>query len=220
LIKLTEICKRYDASKSQTIAVQDINLHINEGSFIALTGRSGSGKSTLLNLIAGLSRPTSGQIEVAGTHLNGLNENQLAQWRAQSVGIIFQFFQLLPTLTTLENVMLPMELGQQLSMKARREKAADILEVVGLANKLDDFPSELSGGQQQRVAIARAMANDPPLLLADEPTGNLDTQTAEAIFDIFDQMVSAGKTLVLVTHDLHFASRASKQIHLIDGQIV
>jgi len=219
LIRLIDIKKEFQSNAKTITAVNNLNLNLETGSFTALTGKSGSGKSTLLNLISGLDRPTSGKIVAAGQLLNDLSENQLSQWRAKNVGIVFQFFQLLPTLTAVENVMLPMELGERMPWKARRQRGESLLEQVGLADRADDFPSQLSGGQQQRIAIARALANEPPLILADEPTGNLDSETAVAIFDLFAQLSTQGKTLLLATHDLDFASFANQKITLIDGQI-
>ncbi|MEM8862038.1 MAG: ABC transporter ATP-binding protein [Chloroflexota bacterium] len=219
MIHLSRVCKQYTSSSAVTWAVKDVTLSLEKNSFTALTGRSGSGKSTLLNLMGGLTRPTSGAIQIGDCDLNQLSENELARWRAGNVGIIFLFFQLLPTLTTLENVLLPMELVPSESFAARRERGLYLLDLLDISEKAHEFPSQLSGGQEQRVAIARALANDPPLILADEPTGNLDSETAESIYLLFEQLVADGKALVLVTHDAQFASRANRQIYLADGQI-
>jgi len=183
-------------------------------------GKSGSGKSTLLNLIAGLDRPTSGNVRAAGENLNRLSEGGLASWRGRNLGGVFQFFQLLPTLTTEENILLAMDFVGKVPAHARRERATDLLELVGLSDQARKLPSTLSGGQQQRAAIARALANDPPVLLADEPTGNLDTETAAAVTVLFHELSAQGKTLLIVTHDANLAQRAHRVIRLQDGGIV
>lgn len=220
LIELRQITKVYRSSLRTVTALADVTLHVQQGEFVAVMGKSGSGKTTLLHLIAGLERPTQGAITVQGTPLHTLDENQRTIWRGRHVGIVFQFFQLLPTLTLLENVMFPMEVGVFAPWSVRQARAEQLLAQVELTEWADAFPSELSGGQQQRAAIARALANEPPLLLADEPTGNLDSATAESIFHLFDHFVQQGRTLILVTHDPEFAGRAHRVIHLVDGQIV
>ncbi|GAB4337630.1 MAG: ABC transporter ATP-binding protein [Phototrophicales bacterium] len=193
---------------------------MNEGEFVAVIGKSGSGKTTLINMITGIDYPTQGDVLIAGTKINGMKEGKLAQFRGRNMGIIFQFFQLLPTLTAVENVMLPMDFLNMYSNGERRERALMLLEQVGLADHANKVPSMLSGGQQQRVAIARALANDPPLLLADEPTGNLDSKTADTIFQLFENLINQGKTIVMVTHDNDLASRVSRDITVSDGEIV
>jgi putative ABC transport system ATP-binding protein len=182
-------------------------------------GPSGNGKSTLLNMITGIDRPTSGEVIVTGREVHRMSENQLAAWRGQHVGIIFQFFQMLPALTLLQNVMLPMDFAKKYTPRERKERALQLLETVDLADQANKLPGNVSGGQQQRAAIARALANDPQLLVADEPTGNLDTRTANDVFDMFVQLVKQGKTLVMVTHDKELSRRVPRVVEIIDGKI-
>ncbi|MFN3336049.1 MAG: ABC transporter ATP-binding protein, partial [Thermomicrobium sp.] len=196
---------------------RDVKLEIWPGEWISIVGPSGCGKSTLLNLIAGLDRPTSGQIIVNGTDLTTLNEEELARWRRRHIGFVFQFFQLLPTLTAVENVQLPLLLAGQRRARAR---ALQLLEHVGLAHAAHRFPAELSGGEQQRVALARALANEPQLLLADEPTGNLDSQSGTAVLALLEKTWQSGKTVLLATHDLQLAERAQRCFQLRDGVLV
>lgn len=198
-------------------ALRNVTLRITEGEFVAVVGPSGSGKSTLLNLIAGIDKPTSGRVWVAGWELDTLDENTLAIWRRDHVGIVFQFFQLLPTLTALENVALPLELKG--GWHGAFERAAEMLARVGLADRASQLPSELSGGEQQRVAIARALVNDSPILLADEPTGNLDSENAQGIVQLLSEVADSGKTVVLVTHEDALAREARRIIWMRDGQI-
>lgn len=221
LINLQRVTKTFQTPAKTVVALKNVSLRVHRGEFVAVVGRSGSGKTTLVHLIAGIDRPTEGEITVGGTVLHTLDENQLALWRGQHVGIVFQFFQLLPTLTLLENVMFPMEVGNfsPPSWLARRERAWHLLEQVGLADRADAFPAEISGGQQQRVAIARALANDPPLLLADEPTGNLDSDTGDVILQLFERFVEEERTLVLVTHERDLARRADRVLRLVDGEL-
>jgi putative ABC transport system ATP-binding protein len=200
-------------------ALHGITLRIAPGDFVAVLGKSGSGKSTLLNLIAGLDRPTSGSVRVAHTDLAGLGENELARWRGRNVGVVFQFFQLLPTLTIQENILIAMDFVGKIPAPQRRPRARALLERVGLADQAAKLPSTLSGGQQQRAAIARALANDPPVLLADEPTGNLDTETAADIDALFQTLTAEGKTLLIVTHDVSLARGAHRVIQLKDGRV-
>lgn len=195
-------------------------MRITGGEFVCLVGRSGSGKSTLINLIGGLDRPSGGQIMVCGTDLARLDEDGLARWRRTQVGVVFQFFHLLPSLTALENILFPMQLGPFKTKVARHERAEQLLTLVGLAAQAHAFPADLSGGEQQRVALARALANDPPLVLADEPTGNLDAATGAAILDLLGQLAIQGRTLLLATHDYNVQQRATRTIQLVDGQIV
>ncbi len=209
--------------RRQYQALKGVDLRIEPGEFVAIVGPSGSGKSTVLNMITGIDRPTQGQVIVGGINLTRLSENRLARWRGEQVGIVFQFFQLLPTLTALENVMLPLHLrgrAAKVHGEARRELALEHLELVGMHHHAHHLPSELSGGEQQRVAIARALANDPPIVVADEPTGNLDSQTGEMVFDIFRRLANEGKTIVYVTHDTELAHRAHRLIQVRDGLIV
>ena len=194
---------------------------IAHGEVLVIIGPSGSGKSTLLNLVGGIDKPTTGRVVVEGRDISRMSENQLARWRGSEVGIVFQFFQLLPTLTALENVILPMELrGKNGARPNQRARAKAALARVGLAERMNQLPSELSGGEQQRVAIARALANDPPILLADEPTGNLDTETGQRIIELINEMHMTGKTIVLVTHEEEFARAAQRVIHMRDGHLV
>jgi putative ABC transport system ATP-binding protein len=186
---------------------------------LSIMGPSGNGKSTLLNMITGIDRPSEGEIIVAGSEVNRMSEDHLAGWRGENVGIIFQFFQMLPSLSLLDNVVLPMDLAGKYPGAERRERAAELLERVGMADQRYKLPGQVSGGQQQRAAIARALANDPPLLVADEPTGNLDSRTANDVFDLFLRMVEQGKTMLLVTHDQAIAQRIPRVVEIIDGQI-
>src|SRR5690606_23117197 len=206
LIELSHVSKSYPVASGSFLALNNISLTIESRQLIAITGKSGSGKSTLLNIITGIDRPTEGAVTISGIRVDRLSESELASWRGKNVGVVFQFFQLLPTLTILENVMLPMDFCNTYPKKDRRERALALLEMVNIKEQADKFPATLSGGQQQRVAIARALANDPPLIVADEPTGNLDSHTATAIFELFARLAKAGKTVVVVTHEREFAS--------------
>ena len=219
LIDLRDVVKTYETAAGGVTVLKDISLQVRSGEFIGVVGPSGSGKSTLLNMITGIDRPTEGEIYVGGQPVHQLSENQLARWRGKTVGVIFQFFQLLPTLTIIENVMLPMDFCNVYKRKERRERAMHFLEQVGIAEHADKLPSTLSGGEQQRAAIARAIANDPPLIVADEPTGNLDTRTAASIFALFEDLVTQGKTIVVVTHDRSLSRRMERVLHLLDGRI-
>ena len=200
-------------------ALRDVSVEIERGEFVAVVGPSGSGKSTLLNLVSGIDKPTSGQVWVDGTRIDAMDENALAKFRRSHIGIVFQFFQLLPTLTALENVSLPMELRGD-ERRYRRARAQEMLTRVGLGARMTQLPSELSGGEQQRVAIARALVNDPPLLLADEPTGNLDSANAEGIVTLLRELADAGKTILLITHEVNLARAAHRTILMRDGEIV
>jgi putative ABC transport system ATP-binding protein len=219
-IQVSEVVKTYPLGAGEVLAVDHLNLTVAHGEFVAVVGRSGSGKTTLLNLLAGIDRPTSGTVHAVGADLGSLSESGLAGWRGQNVGLVFQFFQLLPTLTVLENVMLPMDFAKQIPPGQRRGRAQHLLEQVGVAEQADKLPSTLSGGQQQRAAIARALANDPPLLLADEPTGNLDSATAEAVLALFAGLNAEGRTIVVVTHERDIRSIVGRQVTLQDGRIV
>jgi putative ABC transport system ATP-binding protein len=217
--RLSGVVKAYPMGNRQYIALRGVSLTLYAGEFTAVVGPSGSGKSTILNMITGIDRPTTGEVVMAGMPLHLMSENELARWRGANVGIVFQFFQLLPTLTALENVMLPMDFLNSYGSK-RRSRAAALLELVGLKARANNLPSELSGGEQQRVAIARALANDPPILIADEPTGNLDTATGEKIMDLLENLSHAGKSVIFVTHDVSLAARAHRIIRVQDGNIV
>jgi putative ABC transport system ATP-binding protein len=186
---------------------------------MAVTGPSGNGKSTLLNMITGIDHPTAGQVIVNGCPVHEMSENQLAKWRGENLGIIFQFFQLLPSLSLQQNVVMPMEFAHKYSRRERRERALDLLDMVGLADQAHKLPGMVSGGQQQRAAIARALANDPPLLIADEPTGNLDSKTADSVFELFLKLVDDGKTLIMVTHDVNLVDRIPRIVEIRNGLI-
>ncbi len=220
LIEARDVVKVYENAAGKFTALRGVNLQVNPHEFVAVVGKSGCGKSTLVNMITGIDRPSSGEILVGDTAVHTLNEGQLAQWRGRNVGVIFQFFQLLPTLTVAENVMLPMDFCNMYAPRERRERALHLLEQVEMAEHADKLPSATSGGQQQRVAIARALANDPPILLADEPTGNLDSKTAEAIFRLFMGLVQQGKTIVMVTHDRDLTRQVTRAVVMADGEIV
>lgn len=219
LIEMRRVSKAYQTPSGSFTALRDISLHVQGNEFVAIVGKSGSGKSTLINLLTGIDRSSTGEVIVAGTPLHKLNENQLALWRGRNVGIVFQFFQLLPTLTVLENIMLPMDLCNMYTAASRSDRAMMLLKQVGISEQAHKLPVTLSGGQQQRAAIARALANDPPLIVADEPTGNLDTKTADAVFNLFTDLVAQRKTVVLVTHERDVRRYTSRQVLLVDGRI-
>ncbi len=220
LIELKQVYKTYHTAAGDFSALKDINLVIDGGEFVAIVGKSGSGKTTLINVLTGIDRPSSGEVLIAGTPVHRLDEGQLAVWRGARLGIVFQFFQLLPTLTVLENVRLPMDFCNQFTPAERDARALSLLELVGIAGLAYQLPSQLSGGQQQSAAIARALANDPPIIVTDEPTGNLDTRTAGQVFDLLIQLASGGKTVLMVTHDDDLAARAGRVVALKDGVIV
>jgi putative ABC transport system ATP-binding protein len=219
-IQVSDVAKTYPLSAGEVVAVDHLSLEIAQGEFVAVVGRSGSGKTTLLNLLAGIDRPTSGMVHAAGADLGSLSESGLAAWRGRNVGLVFQFFQLLPTLTVIENVMLPMDFARKIPVGERRDRAQHLLDRVGVGDQADKLPATLSGGQQQRAAIARALANDPPLLLADEPTGNLDSITAGAVLELFADLNAEGRTIVVVTHEREIRSTAGRQVTLQDGRVV
>jgi ABC-type lipoprotein export system ATPase subunit len=220
LIECRRLVKTYNTTAGDFPALKEIDLQVDGGEFVAVIGKSGSGKSTLVNMITGIDRPTAGEVLVGDTSVGTLTEGQLAQWRGRTIGVIFQFFQLLPTLTVVENVMLPMDFCHMYTMRERRERAMHLLEQVDVADHAHKLPSAVSGGQQQRVAIARALANDPPILAADEPTGNLDSKTADSVFRLFEGLVAEGKTILMVTHDRDLSRRASRTVMLSDGEII
>jgi len=220
MISLRQVSKTYETPAGQFAALKSINLDIAAGQFVGIVGKSGSGKSTLLNLVAGIDRPSSGSVNVAGTEIHGLSENKLAVWRGHNVGFVFQFFQLLPTLTAAENVMLPMDFARALTLRERRKRAVALLERVAVGAQSDKLPATLSGGEQQRVAIARALANEPALVLADEPTGNLDSVTATAILDLFRDLANQGTTVVIATHEADIARVIDRRIEISDGSLV
>ena len=219
LIELHQVVKNYETAAGIFSALKGIDLQVDRGEFVAVVGKSGSGKSTLINMITGIDRPTAGEVLIGDTAIHTLNEGQLAYWRGRNMGVIFQFFQLLPTLTVLENVMLPMDFCDVYAPKERMARAMHYLEQVEMTEHAHKLPSATSGGQQQRVAIARAMANDPPILVADEPTGNLDSKTSAAVFQLFLDLVEQGKTILMVTHDTDLARRANRTIVVTDGEL-
>lgn len=220
MIELCQVNKVYKSSAGEFQALKGIDLTIGRGEFVGIIGKSGSGKSTLINMITGIDRPSSGQVLVGNTPVHALSENQMARWRGNNLGIVFQFFQLLPTLSVIENVMLPMDFCNTYPVRERKQRATRLLQMVDMTDHAYKLPSALSGGQQQRVAIARALANDPQLIIADEPTGNLDSKTANAMFQLFEHLTGEGKTVVMVTHDSSLARRVSRTILIADGEVV
>ncbi|MCU0505439.1 MAG: ABC transporter ATP-binding protein [Chloroflexi bacterium] len=212
--------KDYATGAGAVRALDGIELRIRAGELVAVVGRSGCGKSTLLNVMTGIDRATDGEVRVAGLDLRAASEDDLARWRGRHVGIVFQFFQLIPTLTVAENVMLPMDFAGRGTLRDRKARAAELLAMVEMSDQADRLPLATSGGQQQRIAIARALANDPSVVVADEPTGNLDSATAEQVFGIFGGLADAGRTVVLVTHDAELAGRAPRVVHLADGKVL
>ncbi|MCP4164736.1 MAG: ABC transporter ATP-binding protein [Chloroflexi bacterium] len=220
LIDMRGVTKAYETAAGSFTALDNIDLQIEAGKFVAIVGKSGSGKSTLLNMLTGIDRPTVGEVGINGTAVTTLTEDQIATWRGRNIGVVFQFFQLMPTLTVIENVMMPMDFCNVYPPLERRERALVLLEQVGVADQADKFPAKLSGGQQQRVAIARALANDPPILVADEPTGNLDSRTADDVLTLFQKLADSGKTVIIVTHERDVASWVSRVVTLTDGRIV
>jgi len=220
IIDLRGVVKDYPTGAGSFRALAGISLQVRSGELVAIAGKSGCGKSTLLNMITGIDRPTDGAITVAGLDLRRASENDLARWRGRHVGVVFQFFQLIPTLTVAENVMLPMDFAGLGAPRDRRRRAEALLELVEMSDQADKLPLATSGGQQQRVAIARALANDPPVLVADEPTGNLDSATASAVLQLLRRLADEGRTVVIVTHDPDLAARAQRVVHMADGRIV
>lgn len=219
LIELNQVVKSYATAAGDYVALRGVNLRVDRGEFVSIVGKSGSGKSTLSNMITGIDRPSSGEVYVADMAIHNLSEGEIAVWRGRNVGVVFQFFQLLPTLTVLENVMLPMDFCNTFGGR-RKERALELLDHMEMGPHANKLPTALSGGQQQRVAIARSLANDPRLIIADEPTGNLDSSTADAVFHLFENLVCEGKTIVMVTHDDDLARRATRTLTISDGHIV
>ncbi|HET9223207.1 MAG TPA: ABC transporter ATP-binding protein [Roseiflexaceae bacterium] len=220
LIELRSVVKTYQSAAGAFTALKSVDLKVDRGEFLAIVGKSGSGKSTLINMMTGIDRPTSGEVLVGDAAVHTFSEGQMAEWRGRNLGIIFQFFQLLPSLSLVENVMLPMDFCNMYAPRERFDRAIELLAQVEMDEQAHKLPSAVSGGQQQRVAIARALANDPPILIADEPTGNLDSRTAGAVFELFESLVARGKTIVMVTHDQDLARRVSRAVMVADGQIV
>ena len=219
LISLESVKKVYRTKAGPLEALKGVDLQVGEGEFVAIVGPSGSGKSTLINMVTGIDRPSSGEVYVGGQRLTKMSENQVAKWRGRNVGVVFQFFQLLPTLTVLENVMMPMNYVGTYRGK-RRERALEMLEMVNLPDVMNKYPSQISGGQQQRAAIARALVNDPQLIVGDEPTGNLDSVSAGIVFGLFDELVEQGKTIIMVTHDKDLAGLIPRIEEVRDGRLV
>lgn len=220
IVSLKNITKIFPVGNDEVTVLHDISLDIHKGEFVSIVGPSGNGKSTLLNMITGIDRPSAGQVVVTGRDIHDMSENELAKWRGQEVGIIFQFFQMLPSLSLLQNVVLPMEFAKKYNASERRDRAMQLLEMVGLDDQAYKLPGMVSGGQQQRAAIARALSTDPPLLVADEPTGNLDSVTAQQVFDLFINLVEEqGKTMLMVTHDKELADRIPRKIEIVNGRI-
>lgn len=219
LIHLRDVSKTYHTSSGSFHALRSVNLEIGPGQLVAVVGKSGSGKTTLLNMMAGIDRPASGSVEVNGTRIDNMTERVLAPWRGINIGIVFQFFQLLPTLTVAENIMLPMDFCNTFPKTARRKRAFQLLEMVDIVAHADKLPAALSGGQQQRAAIARALANDPPVLIADEPTGNLDSITSRSIFKLFTDLSKGDKTVVIVTHERELVGSFDAVYEINDGTL-
>ncbi len=220
LIRMQNITKIFKTGAGDFLALSDINLDFYRGEFVGIVGKSGSGKSTLANMITGIDHPSKGNIIIEDRVTNKMNESDMSVWRGNNLGIVFQFYQLLPTLTLFENVMLPMDFCDQYNISERKDRAYELLRLVGLEEFAEKLPEMTSGGQQQTAAIARALANDPPILIADEPTGNLDTNTAETVFELFTNLVARGKTIIMVTHDPALANRTSRVVRLHDGRVV
>ncbi len=220
LINLKDVVKSYKTEAGQITVLKKIALSVEKAEFVGVIGKSGSGKSTLINMVTGIDRPSSGEVWVSDTPIHTLNEGDVAKWRGKNLGIVFQFFQLLPTLSVIENVVLPMDFANVYKKNERYKKAMEYLDLVDVADQANKMPLQLSGGQQQRVAIARALANNPPLMVADEPTGNLDSKTAEMIFNLFERLVKDGKTILMVTHDSDQAVRVGRTIIISDGEII
>ena len=220
MIDLRDVHKYYKTAVGDFHALNSVDLQINAGEFVSIIGKSGSGKTTLLNMITGIDIPSNGEVWVNNTAVHKLSENKMARWRGKNLGVVFQFFQLLPMISVVENIMLPMDFCRTYPMRERYERAMQLLELVELADHAHKLPTALSGGQQQRVAIARALANDPPVVIADEPTGNLDSKTAESVFTLFNDLVAKGKTIIIVTHDSALAKRTHRTALIADGEIV
>lgn len=221
IVQVKDVVKRFQVGGSEITILKGISFNVENGEFVSIVGPSGNGKSTLLNMITGIDRPSQGDVIVTGNHVNTMTEDQLARWRGENIGIIFQFFQMLPGLSLLNNVILPMDLAgsHKYKSKERRERAMYLLDMVGLADQANKLPAFVSGGQQQRAAIARALANDPPVIVADEPTGNLDSASARIIFELFQKLVKDGKTMLMVTHDKELARQVPRKIEIADGRI-
>lgn len=219
-IIVTDLCKYFETKAGKVLALDHISFSVQDGDFVGIVGKSGSGKSTLINMLAGIDKPSSGSVSVFGRKLEEMNENQLALLRGLDVGIVFQFFQLLPVLTVLENILLPMDFLGRIPEKERMERAYEVLRMIEIQDYANKLPSELSGGLQQKAAIARALANDPPIIIADEPTGNLDSAAAEKIFLLFEELSNKAKTIVMVTHDSELVRMAHRILTIRDGALI
>ena len=219
VVSVQEVVKSFPLGDGEITILKGISFDVNKGEFVTIVGPSGNGKSTLLNMITGIDRPTAGKVIVTGKEVHAMSENALAKWRGEHVGIIFQFFQMIPALSLVQNVILPMDFAHKYAPRERKQRAMALLELVDLADQANKLPGMVSGGQQQRAAIARALANDPPLLVGDEPTGNLDTKTARDVFDLFGKLVEQGKTMLMVTHDKELARLVPRMVEIIDGRI-
>jgi putative ABC transport system ATP-binding protein len=219
VVQIKNVVKSFKVGDGEVTILKGLSFDVKDGEFVSIVGPSGNGKSTLLNMITGIDRPSGGEVIVTGRQVHKMSENKLAAWRGENVGIIFQFFQMLPALSLLQNIILPMDFANKYTPKKRRERAMHLLEIVGLEDQANKLPSMVSGGQQQRAAIARALANDPPLLVADEPTGNLDSRTAGDVFDLFNNLVDGGKTMLMVTHDKELAKQVPRVVEITDGKI-
>jgi putative ABC transport system ATP-binding protein len=219
IVEIIDVVKSFPVGDGEVTVLKGLTLDVENGEFISIVGPSGNGKSTLLNMITGIDKPTDGEVIVTGREIHNLSENKLAAWRGEHVGIVFQFFQMLPALSLLQNIMLPMDFANKYSRGEKRERALHLLEIVNLADQANKLPSMVSGGQQQRAAIARALANDPNLIVADEPTGNLDTRSANDVFDLFIKLVDQGKTMIMVTHNKELSRRVPRVVEIIDGKI-
>lgn len=220
IIRLKNVNKSFRSDAGEVRVLKNISLNVGRGDLIGIFGKSGSGKSTLMNMITGIDRPTEGEVWIGGEPIHNFGESRMANWRGRNVGVVFQFFQLLPMLTVLENIILPMDFCRKYSQNKRRERALSLLEKLDIGAQGHKFPTMLSGGQQQRVAIARALANDPDLIVADEPTGNLDSKTAAVIFDVFKRQAKEGKTVIIVTHDNSLKDEFSQNYVISDGEIL
>lgn len=219
IVEVKNVIKSFPVGDTNVTILKGVSMTVQSGEFVAIVGPSGNGKSTLLNMITGIDRPSSGEVFVTGQPLHTMSENQMAIWRGEHLGIIFQFFQMLPSLSLVQNIILPMEFAGKYTPRERRERAMGLLELVGLAEQANKLPSMVSGGQQQRAAIARSLANDPPMIVADEPTGNLDAKTANEVFNIFYKLVDSGKTMLMVTHDRELAARMPRMVEVVNGLI-
>ncbi len=219
IVEINDVVKRFPVGDDEITVLKGISFDVKKGEFLTIVGPSGNGKSTLLNMITGIDHPSAGEVIVTGREVHTMSENELAKWRSQHVGIIFQFFQMLPALSLLQNIILPMDFARKYSSRERETRALHLLESVGLADQANKLPGQVSGGEQQRAAIARALANDPPLIVADEPTGNLDTRTGDAVFALFNDLVAQGKTMVMVTHNKELAAQVPRVIEIVNGRI-